>query len=142
LVRPTAAGVDARRLWGRFFVIFFTGAVFTAPLVYSGFCADPNGIQVRRILLWNSRDYAWSDVKRVTVICYRSYGGRTYTDHESYVLALNDGSSVDLMTTPNSFYRGYNSLRHALHAVHPEFTSEIYFNCASDRMKALAAEIP
>jgi hypothetical protein len=77
----------------------------------TGHCASEAGISFRQYP-WSEKRYAWSDVRRIVVTCYR----RGRSGNNSFTLIMNNDARVDLYTSPN-FFAELPSLKAALRDV-------------------------
>jgi len=106
-------------------------AMLSANAVSVGFCAREESISLRTYP-WSARvAYPWTDVTRITVVCYRRYGrGGGMT--AAFNLSMKDGAEIDLFNMPRAFMGGYQNLQTALRGV--SFTyddSQVRADCNS-----------
>ena len=78
------------------------------------FCLQPHAITYRPYPWTGFRQYAWRDVSMVTATC-RYSGGHNAGWRKQFILGMNDGAALDLMTSPAAAVRAYPTIAQALH---------------------------
>jgi hypothetical protein len=95
-------------------VLLSTMLSASASLV--GFCARDEAINFRAYPWSATTVYPWTDLTRVSVVCYRRYGrGGGMT--AAFNLSLKDGAEIDLFNMPRAFMSGYGHLQTVLRGV-------------------------
>ena len=77
------------------------------------FCLQPHAITYQPYPWSGFRVYAWQDVSSVTTTC-RYTGGRNAGWRKQFILGMNDGATLDLMTWPAAAVRAYPEIAQAL----------------------------
>jgi len=80
------------------------------------FCLQPRAIKYQPYPWTGFREYAWQDVSAVTATC-RYSGGRNAGWRKQFILGMNDGAALDLMTWPAAAVRAYPEIAQALHGL-------------------------
>ena len=78
------------------------------------FCLQPRAITYQSYPWTGFREYAWQDVSTVTTAC-RYSRGRHAGWRKQFILGMNDGAALDLMTWPAAAARAYPEMAKGLH---------------------------